>query len=79
MVMEPLTASFKMGRVGLAMPLNIGMLVEPVTQADYMQSNSDKQFPRALFAHNIQQQSVQSFFAPYNRELYGLLGRDLGW
>ena len=25
------------------------------------------------------QKMLEKFFAPYNRELYGLLGRDLGW
>jgi hypothetical protein len=51
---------------------NIGTLVEPVTKASF--EDGFAELPRSLFAHNIQQESIQNLF-PQSATRDGVLGR----
>jgi uncharacterized protein (DUF1501 family) len=51
---------------------NIGTLVEPVTKASFEDGSAE--LPRSLFAHNIQQESIQNLF-PQSTTRDGVLGR----
>jgi hypothetical protein len=52
--MPTLTSLFQSGEA--AFVANVGPMIEPVTQADFLgKSGVKKKFPPSLFAHNVQQ------------------------